>query len=101
MVSSFSAFLVKLNLNSLQSIFGTFLSRRNFANMKQPELKKTISKLETNHATGKLMMMEVVNRLYDIERDHEIAPEEIAQHISDEDIKDNYLDISRPKTKRR
>ncbi len=69
--------------------------------MKQPELKEAISKLEINHVTGKLMMMEVVNRLYDIERDHDIAPEEIAQHISDEDIKDNYLDISRPKTKRR
>ena len=69
--------------------------------MEQSELKKAISKLETNRATGKLMMMEVVNRLYDIERDHDIAPEEIAQHISDEDIKDNYLDISRPKTKRR
>ena len=69
--------------------------------MEQSELKKAISKLETNHATGKLMMMEVVNRLYDIERDHDIALEEIAQHISDEDIKDNYLDISRPKTKRR
>lgn len=69
--------------------------------MKQPDLKETISKLETNHAAGKLMMMEVVNRLYDIERDHGLAPEEIAQHISDEDIKDNYLDISRPKIKRR
>jgi hypothetical protein len=69
--------------------------------MKQPELKAAVNKLEINHATGKLMMMEVVNRLYDIERDYEIAPEEIAQHISDEDIKDNYLDISRPKTKKR
>ncbi len=47
------------------------------------------------------MMMEVVNRLYDIEREHEITPEEIAQYISDEDIKDNYLDISRPKIKRK
>ncbi len=47
------------------------------------------------------MMMEVVNRLYDLERDNEFALEEIAQHISDEDIKDNYLDISRPKIKRR
>ena len=46
------------------------------------------------------MMMEVVNRLYDIEREHEIAPEDIAVHISDEDIKENYLDISRPKTKK-
>lgn len=69
--------------------------------MKQPELKETISKLEINHATGKLMIMEVVNRLYDIERDNEIAPEEIAAYISDEDIKENYLDISRPKTKKR
>ncbi len=68
--------------------------------MEQSELKKAISKLENNHTTGKLMMMEVVNRLYDIERDYEIAPEEIAVYISDEDIKDNYLDISRPKTKR-
>ena len=68
--------------------------------MKQPELKEAISKLEINHVSGKLMM-EVVNRLYDIERDYEIAPEEIAEHISDEDIKDNYLDISRPKTKKR
>ena len=100
MVSSFSTFLVKLNLNSLQLISGTFLSRRNFANMKQSELKEKISKLEINHATGKLMMMEIVNRLYDIERDHEFAPEEIATYISDEDIKDNYLDISRSKTKK-
>ncbi len=69
--------------------------------MEQPELKEAVNNLEINHATGKLMMMEVVNRLYDIERDHEIAPEEIAEHITDEDIKDNYLDISRPKIKRR
>ena len=69
--------------------------------MKQPELKEAISKLEINHATGKLIMMEVVNRLYDIEREHEIAPEEITEHISDEDIKANYLDISRPKIKRK
>ena len=69
--------------------------------MKQQELYEVISKLETNHVNGELTIMEVVYGLFDIEYKYKIAPEEIAVHISDEDIKDNYLDISRPKIKRR
>jgi hypothetical protein len=63
--------------------------------MKQEELKIAISKLEADHEAGELMMMQTVNRLYDLERDYHLAPEAIAAHVTDEDIKDNYLAIPR------
>lgn len=40
-------------------------------------------------------MMQTVNRLYDLERNYKLAPEDIAAAIIDEGIKDNYLAIPR------
>jgi hypothetical protein len=63
--------------------------------MKQEELKIAVGKLEADYDAGKLIMMQTVNRLYDLERDYNLAPEAIAAHITNEDIKDNYRAISR------
>lgn len=63
--------------------------------MLQPEITNAIEKLLQDYEAGELMMMQTVNRLYDLERDFQIAPEAIAAHVTDEDIKDNYLSIPR------
>lgn len=61
----------------------------------QLELINKIVALLNDYEAGELMMMQTVNRLYDLERDYNLAPEAIAEHITDEDIKDNYLSIQR------
>lgn len=63
--------------------------------MLQPEIATAVEKLLHKYEAGELMMMQTVNRLYDLERDHELDPEDIAEHVTDEDIKDNYLSIRR------
>lgn len=63
--------------------------------MLQPEIATSVEKLLHEYEAGELMMMQTVNRLYDLERAHKLAPEAIAEHVTDEDIKDNYLSIRR------
>ncbi len=63
--------------------------------MLQSEITNTIEKLLNDYEARELMMMQTVNRLYDLERDYKLEPEAIAEHITDEDIKDNYLSIQR------
>lgn len=63
--------------------------------MLQPEIAIAIEKLLSDYEAGELIMMQTVNRLYDLERNHKLEPEAIAAHITDEDIKDNYLAIPR------
>ena len=63
--------------------------------MLQPAIANAIEKLLRDYDSGELMMMQTVNRLYDLERDYKLAPADIAAHVTDEDIKDNYLAISR------
>ncbi len=63
--------------------------------MMQLELINKIINLLRDYEAGELMMMQTVNRLYDLERDYKLAPEDIAAHLTDENIKDNYLAIQR------
>ncbi len=69
--------------------------------MLQSEITNAIEKLLRDYEAGELRMMQTVNRLYDFERDFQIAPEEIAAHVTDEHIKDNYLSISRKQNQSR
>ena len=63
--------------------------------MEHPEITNAVKNLLLNYEAGELIMMQTVNRLYDLERDYKLSPDEIAEHITDEDIKDNYLAIPR------
>ncbi len=63
--------------------------------MLQLEIGNTIERLLRAYEAGELLMMQTVNRLYDLERNYKLAPQDIAAAIIDEDIKDNYLAIPR------
>ncbi len=65
--------------------------------MKQEQFNDAIAKLERDHAAGEITLMQTVNYLYDLERDHNLPYKEIAALVQNEDVRDNFLDIQRPK----